>query len=91
MKRISKECKAIADRYILARQTNQFTPLTATTRDEVIQGILSGDVYEEVLKQVETRFCTITSILLSSQFTYTSQGYRQGVYKGFKALLGEVN
>lgn len=91
MNRISKETKAIADKYISARQTNVFHPLTATTRSEVIQGIQRGEVYEEVLNQIEVRYCSITSTLIGRQFAHTTKAYRSSIYKGFKALLGEVN
>jgi len=91
MNRISKQTKAIADKYISARQNNVFHPLTATTRSEVIQGILRGEVYEEVLNQIEVRYCSITSTLIGRQFAHTTQAYRSSIYKGFKALLGEVN
>jgi chaperone required for assembly of F1-ATPase len=91
MNRISKETKAIADKYITARQNNVFHPLTATTREEVIQGIMRGEVYEEVLNQIEVRYCSITSTLIGRQFAHTTQAYRGSIYKGFKVLLGEVN
>jgi len=88
MNRISKQTKAIADNYISARQTNVFHPLNATTRDEIIQGILKGEVYEEVLNQIEARYCSITSTLIGRQFAHTTKAYRSSIYKGFKALLG---
>jgi len=89
MKRISTTAKAIADNYIKARQNNTFTPVTTPlkTKDEVIQGILQGAVYEDVIHQIEIRFCSVTSILMQGQFNYTSNAYKSGVYKGFKALL----
>jgi hypothetical protein len=89
MKRISTTAKAIADNYIKARQNNAFTPVTTPlkTKDEVIQGILQGAVYEDVIHQIEIRFCSVTSILMQGQFNYTSNAYKSGVYKGFKALL----
>jgi len=89
MKRISTTAKAIADNYIKARQNNTFTPVTTPlkTKDEIIQGILQGAVYEDVIYQIEIRFCSVTSILMQGQFNYTSNAYKSGVYKGFKALL----
>ena len=89
MKRISTTAKAIADNYIKARQNNTFTPVTTPlkTKDEIIQGILQGAVYEDVIHQIEIRFCSVTSILMQGQFNYTSNAYKSGVYKGFKALL----
>lgn len=89
MKRISTTAKAIADNYIKARQNNTFTPITTPlkTKDEIIQGILQGAVYEDVIHQIEIRFCPVTSILMQDAFNYTSKAYKSGVYKGFKALL----
>lgn len=89
MKRISPKTKIIADNHIQARLTNEFDPVSedVKTKDDVIQKLLQGYVYEDVLHQIEIRFCSVTCLLMHSQFGYSSKAYKAAVYKGFKALL----
>lgn len=88
-KRISKQVKAIADAHIQAKANGTFDNPSVSTRDEVINALLEGKTVEQVLRQIEVRFCSITSIILSGTFDYKSNAYRSGVYKGFKTLLQE--
>jgi len=86
-KRISKQVKAIADAHIQAKSNGTFDNPSVSTRDEVINVLLEGKTIEQVLRQIEVRFCSITSIILSGTFDYKSNAYKSGVYKGFKTLL----
>jgi len=85
--RISKQVKAIADAHINAKANGTFDNPTVSTRDEVIKNLMDGKTFEEVLHQIEIRFCSITSILMSNKFDYQSQAYKRNVYNGFKTLL----
>lgn len=87
MKRITPQAKAIADAHIRAKQTGQFDNLPVTTKEEVMQALRDGKTFSEVLNQIEMRYCSITSLLMSSHFDYTSQSYKASIYKGFKSLL----
>ena len=86
-KRISKQVKAIADAHIEAKANGTFDNPSVSTREEVIKALRDGKTFEQVLHQVEVRFCSVTSIILSGTFDYKSNGYRSGVYRGFKTLL----
>ena len=89
MKKISPKTKIIANNHIQARLTNKFNPVRddVKTKDDVIQKLLQGYVYEEVLREIEIKFCSVTSLLMQGQFGYSSKAYKAAVYKGFKALL----
>jgi hypothetical protein len=85
--RISKRVKAIADAHIYARSQGRFNNPRVNTRQEAIDALLRGETIEEVLHQIEVRFCSITGTLLSRMFDYKSKSYVSGVYKGFRILL----
>jgi hypothetical protein len=87
MKRITPQVKAIADAHINAKQSGQFDNVNVTNKEEVLQALREGKTFSEVLKQIEIRFCSITSILMNNHLDYTSKSYRTSVYKGFKSLL----
>lgn len=87
MARITPQIKAIADAHIEARKTGQFDNPRVTTAREVFAQLRAGKTFEEVIKQIEIRYCSIGSILMSTQLSYTSQAYKSSVYKGFKTLL----
>jgi hypothetical protein len=87
MNRISKHAKAVADAHIQARLAGTFDNPPVTTRQEVIDALNDGKTFEAVLDQIETRFTSITAIILSRQLFHQSKNYKAGVYKGFKILL----
>jgi hypothetical protein len=86
-KRILPAVKAIADAHIEAKKSGQFNSVNVRTKAEVIEALRHGRTFKEVLEQIEIRFCSIGSILLSGHMHYDSKAYKTGVYKGFKALL----
>jgi hypothetical protein len=88
MKRISKQTKAIADAHIQARLDEKWdTDLNIKTADDVMTALLNGKVIEEVMNQVEVRYCSITAGLTARLMGYASENYRRDVYRGFKYLL----
>jgi len=87
MKRITTQVKAIADAHIEARKSGKFDDPKVTTAMEVFRDLRLGKTFEEVLNQIETRYCSVGSILMSRHQLYTSKSYRDGVYKGFKILF----
>lgn len=87
MKRITPQVKAIADAHIRAKQTGHFDNVQVTTKEQVMQALRDGKTFSEVLNQIEMRYCSITSLLMSSHFDYTSQSYKTSIYKGFKSIL----
>jgi hypothetical protein len=87
MKRITPEIKAIADAHIEARSKGIFDNPEVNTKEEILQALRDGKTFSEVLKVIEVRYISITSLLMSSQLDYVSDAYRKGVYKGFKTLF----
>lgn len=84
--RITKQIKAIADAHIAAKASGKFDDIPVATKEEAIFLLLAGKTFSEALRQVEVRYCSIGSIIIS-ELDYVSANYRNGVYKGFKALL----
>ena len=93
MQRITPEVKAYADAHIRARLTSSFDNPPVATREQVMTAIKSGQTFEEVMNQIETRFCSISSIIFVRSIARLSTGievpeaYRRDVYKGFKKLF----
>jgi hypothetical protein len=88
-KRISKELKAIADAHIQAKISG-FNPVPCKGREELADALKSGATYPTLLEGIETRFCTITSLLGSSLLGHVCDSYRKQVYKGFKTVFGNL-
>jgi hypothetical protein len=87
-KRITPKVKAIADAHISARQNNKFDDINTDTIDQLKSALyVDGKTSEIVMKEIEIRFISITSCLMSSQLGYVSKAYRDGVYKGFKIFF----
>jgi hypothetical protein len=88
MKRITPQIKAIADAHIEAKLTGTWDNPNANTKGEVLSLLRDGKTFAEVLRQIEIKYVSITSNLMSSQLGYVSDAYRKAVYKGFKVILG---
>ena len=87
MKRISKQVKAIADAHIEAKITGKFLEQHVTNKDELLQSIVDGYTYKQLLDLVEVNYVTITSQLTSTLLGHVSDAYKKQVYKGFKEIL----
>jgi len=87
MDRITQKVKSIADAHIAARQSGTFDNPNVTTSDEVFSELIKGKTFEEVINVIEVKYCSIGSVLMSRQFSYTSNSYKSAVYKGFKTLF----
>jgi hypothetical protein len=91
MNRISKQVKAIADAHIEAKMTGKFLEQHVTNKDELLQSIVDGYTYKQLLDLVEINYVTITSQLTSTLLVHVSDSYKKQVYKGFKEILKEYN
>jgi hypothetical protein len=91
MKRISKQVKAIADAHIEAKITGKFVGQHVTNKDELLDSIVNGYTYKQLLNLVEVNYVTITSQMMSSLVGHVTDAYRKQVYKGFKEILNEYN
>jgi hypothetical protein len=87
MNRISKTAKRIADAHIQARINNSFTDPQVSTKEELLQKLHEGETFLELLREVELRYCSVGSMMLSAVMNHASNNYKQAVYKGFKQLI----
>jgi hypothetical protein len=87
MKRITQRTKAIADAHIDAKKIGKFDDPMVKTKQELFAQLLSGKTFSGVVKEIEVRYVSITSNLMSSQLGHVSDAYVKGMYKGFKILL----
>ena len=91
MKRICKQVKAIADAHIEAKMTGKFLEQNVANKDQLLQSIVDGYTYKQLLDLVEVNYVTITSQLTSTLLGHVSDAYKKQVYKGFKEILNEYN
>jgi hypothetical protein len=91
MKRISKQVKAIADAHIEAKITGKFLEQRVTNKAELLQSIVDGYTYKQLLDLVEINYVSITSQMMSSVVGHITDAYKKQVYKGFKEILNEYN
>ena len=88
MKRITPQIKSIAQAHIEAKKTGKFDDPKVSTIDELHTLLKQGKTFSLVVREIEIRYISITSNLISSQFGHVSDAYVKGIYKGFKILLG---
>lgn len=91
MKRISKQVKAIADAHIEAKMTGKFLEQNVANKEQLLQSIVDGYTYKQLLDLVEVNYVTITSQLTSTLLGHVSDSYKKQVYKGFKEILKDYN
>lgn len=87
MNRISNYAKKIADAHILARIDDSFTNPQVSSKEELLMKLDEGETFIDLMKQIEVRFCSVGSCLMSGVMNHVSQSYKASVYKGFKILL----
>ena len=88
MKRITPIVKTIVDAHIEARKTGIWTGgKRINSKRDMLTDMYAGKTFEQVMYAIECRHCSVTSILMSTMVGYTSDSYRNNVYKGFKQLL----
>lgn len=90
MKRISKQVKAIADAHIEAKMMGRWIGQDVKNKEELLQSLLIGCTYKQLLDLVEVNYVTITSQMLIS-VGYVPDSYKKQVYKGFKEILNDYN
>ena len=90
MKRITKKVKVIADAHIEAKLKGEFDNPYVATKQDLIKELEDGKTFRSLLDNIEARYCTITSMLLSSTALGVSKSYTKGVYDGFKEVFHET-
>lgn len=90
MNRISKQVKAIADAHIEAKMIGRWIGQDVKNKEELLQSLLIGCTYKQLLDLVEINYVTITSQMLV-HVGYVPDSYKKQVYKGFKEILKDYN
>lgn len=87
--RLSALQSEIANRHIEAKRSGIFECRKVSSVDDIINAIVMGETNEVLLHEIELRYVSITSILMSNYktFGHLSDAYIKGVRKGFKTLL----
>jgi hypothetical protein len=57
----------------------------------LLQSIVDGYTYKQLLDLVEINYVSITSQMMSSVVGHVTDAYKKQVYKGFKEILNEYN
>lgn len=87
MKRISKQAADIAARHLEAVKTGVFDDPQINTREELIEALKQGKTFSGVVDQIETRFASVGSIMISGIMGHQSESYKKAIRKGFKTLI----
>jgi len=87
MKRITPHVKSIADAHIKAKRLNQFDDIPVTSPDDLIVRLREGKTFSSLLHYIETKYVSVTSLILAGAFNHETDAYKKGVYKGFKQLF----
>jgi hypothetical protein len=87
--RLSALQSEIANRHIESKRTGVFNCRKCSTAPEIINAIVMGETNEVLLYEIEMRYVSITSILMSNPATFghISDAYVKAVRHGFKVLL----
>jgi hypothetical protein len=91
MSRISKRVKAIADAHIEAKSNDTFVGQDVKNEAELLQSIVDGYTYKQLLALVELHYVTIHTKLFIECYGYAPDSYKKQVYKGFKEILKDFN
>jgi hypothetical protein len=83
----SKQIKAIADSHIEAKMTGVYNECHVADRDQLIQKLIEGHTFKQLIDLIELNYVSIQSQLMSGTLGYVSDSYRKSVYKGFKEVL----
>jgi hypothetical protein len=82
-----KQIRQVADAHISSKMSGYYDDPSVCSRDELIAQMLDGKTFSEVVGQIESRFISITSLLIASQFDHITEAYKKQIYKGIKSLL----
>ncbi len=83
------EIRAIADSHIRARRDGSFDDIPVKSPDELKQKLKEGKTFSTLLNYIETRYVSVTSLILAGAFNHETDAYKRGIYKGFKTLMYE--
>jgi len=86
-KRITPQQKRIADAHIKARKADKFTNPVVSTVAELLTALEAGETFSDMLREVEVRHCTVTTLILCRQLNHLTDSYTRQVRNGFKEIL----
>jgi hypothetical protein len=92
-KRITATQKKIADAHLAAKVSGEFDNPVVVGREQLVEQLKAGKTFKAFLDEVETRFCSVGSLVLASPqlLGHQSKAYKANVYRGFKIGLTHIN
>ena len=82
-----KQIRLVTDAHINAKISGKYDNPLVMSKEDIVREMLNGKTFSAVINQIESRFISITSQLMSSQFGHVSNTYRTQVYNAIKTLL----
>ena len=82
-----KQLRKIADAHISSKMSGYYDNPLVLSKEDMIREMLDGKTFSEVVGQIESRFISITSLLIASQFDHITEAYKKEIYKGIKSIL----
>jgi len=80
--------RKIADKYIAAKTSRQFDPLPeGITPKQMLHNVINGAVYEGLLREIEFRYMTMTSLIYAGVGLGVTEAYKKAMRKAFKEIL----
>lgn len=82
-----KQIRQVADAHIQSKMSGYYDNPLVLSKEDMIRQMLDGKTFSAVVGQIESRFISITSLLIASQFDHITEAYKKQIYKGIKTLL----
>ena len=82
-----KQIRQIADAHISSKMSGYYDNPIVTSKKELIAQMLDGKTFSEVVGQIESKYISITSLLIARQFDHITEAYKKQIYKGIKTIL----
>ena len=89
--RATKRQNEIIQAHFEARRTMNFKCRTITSVEDLIEALKAGETCEALFAEIEIRYATIGSILISQTFDHWSESYKRSIRKGFITFLNKYN
>jgi len=92
MARLTKLQAQIVKAHIEAKVNNSFSDVEYKTPEQVKTLLLEGKTLAGLYEEIEIRYCSVGSIILSNPATFghMSHSYKAGISKGFKWIFGKL-
>lgn len=77
----------IANAHMSAKVSGKFDDPEIKSKDELYAALYDGKTFSKLMEEIETRFCSISSILGTTMLSHMSESYKAGIRKGFRTIL----